>query len=129
MPQGTRSAARAIAETRADPRVKVSAACLAAVETLRSRYDMPDASPFSYLGGLSPYLNLCAEPPRFLDERDRPAFEPVAFFGSLAPELRDASSTQRPLAGASGELRVSSPSAACSGATTPGARRRLPAGA
>jgi UDP:flavonoid glycosyltransferase YjiC (YdhE family) len=67
---------------------------------------MPDASPFSYLDGLSPDLNLCAEPPRFLDERDRAAFEPVAFFGSLAPELREASSTERPLAGAAGGLRV-----------------------
>ena len=98
--------ARAIAETRADPRVATSAACQAAVETLRSVYGMPDASPFSYLDGLSPFLNLCAEPPRFLDESDREAFEPVAFFGSLAPELREKGSTETPLAGHDGRLRV-----------------------
>ena len=97
---------RAIAETRADPRVAISAACLAAVERLRTLYGMQDASPFSYLGGLSPYLNLCAEPPRFLGEDERAVFEPVAFFGSLAPERREAESTQRPLAGEGADLRV-----------------------
>jgi UDP:flavonoid glycosyltransferase YjiC (YdhE family) len=98
--------ARAIEETRADPRVAISAACRAAVERLRTVYKMQDASPFSYLGGLSPHLNLCAEPPRFLSEAERAAFEPVAFFGSLAPERREADSKQRPLAGESAGLRV-----------------------
>jgi MGT family glycosyltransferase len=98
--------ARAIAETRADPRVATSAACHAAVEKLRRVYGMPDASPFSYLDGLSPHLNLCAEPPRFLGESERAAFEPFACFGSLAPERRDAESKQRPLAGGDGRLRV-----------------------
>jgi UDP:flavonoid glycosyltransferase YjiC (YdhE family) len=51
-------------------------------------------------------LNLCPEPPQFLAESDRAAFEPVAFFGSLAPELRTAGSTDRPLAGDDGRLRV-----------------------
>jgi MGT family glycosyltransferase len=98
--------ARAIAETRADPRVAISAACIAAVETLRERYGVADASPFSFLDGLSPHLNLCAEPPRFLEGADRADFEPVAFFGSLAPERREAESKQRPLAGAGEGLRV-----------------------
>jgi len=98
--------ARAIAETRADPRVATSAACWAAVERLRTVYGMRDASPFSYLDGVSPHLNLCAEPPRYLEESDREDFEPVAFFGSLAPELREAGSTERPLAGDDGGLRV-----------------------
>ena len=98
--------ARAIAETRADPRVATSAACRAAVEKLRTHYGMPEASPFSYLDGLSPHLNLCAEPPQFLDESDRGVFQPVAFFGSLAPELRDASSSERPLADPGDGLRV-----------------------
>lgn len=98
--------ARAIAETRADPRVATSAACRAAVERLRTVYAMPEASPFSYLDGLSPHLNLCAEPPRFLGESERAAFEPVAFFGSLAPERRNTDSKERLLAGEGGGLRV-----------------------
>jgi len=98
--------ARAIAETRADPRVAISAACRAAVERLRTVYGMQDASPFSYLDGLSPHLNLCAEPPRYLEESDREAFEPVAFFGSLAPERRNTDSKERPLAGEGAGLRV-----------------------
>jgi UDP:flavonoid glycosyltransferase YjiC (YdhE family) len=46
---------------------------------------MPDASPFSYVAGLSPYLNLYCEPPNYLTEADRRVFEPVAFYGSLPP--------------------------------------------
>jgi MGT family glycosyltransferase len=84
--------ARAIAEMHTDPRVAISDRCRAAVETLRREYGMPEASPFSYLDGVSPYLNLYAEPPRFLDDDDRAAFEPLAFFGGLAPELREARS-------------------------------------
>jgi MGT family glycosyltransferase len=98
--------AQAIAEIRRDPRVSTSPACLAAVERLRDELGMPDASPFSYLDGLSPHLNLCAEPPEFLDAADRRHFEPIAFFGSLAPHLRDAASRERPLAGHAGRLRV-----------------------
>ena len=68
-----------------DPRVRLSPRCLRAVETLRSRYGMPDASPFSYVAGLSPCLNLYCEPPNYLTEEDRRVFEPVAFYGSLPP--------------------------------------------
>ena len=34
---------------------------------------------------LSPFLNLYPEPEEFLDEADRAALEPLAFFGSLTP--------------------------------------------
>ena len=50
---------------------------------------MPGASPFSYVEMQSPFLNLYCEPPEFLAEEDRAAFEPIAFFGSLAPDLRE----------------------------------------
>jgi len=87
--------AQAVAEIRSDPRVFTSAACLAAVEKLRRDYGMNEASPFSHLEGMSPYLNLYPEPARFLNDAGRRAFEPIAFFGSLAPELREAASRER----------------------------------
>jgi UDP:flavonoid glycosyltransferase YjiC (YdhE family) len=68
---------------RDDPRVDVSPACRDAVETLRSRHGLADASPFSYVSGLSPHLNVYCEPAAFLTEDERRAFEPVAFHGSL----------------------------------------------
>jgi UDP:flavonoid glycosyltransferase YjiC (YdhE family) len=68
-----------------DPRVRVSPRCLRAVETLRTQHGLPDASPFSYVAGLSPFLNLYCEPPNYLTEADRRVFEPVAFYGSLPP--------------------------------------------
>jgi len=69
---------------RHDPRVAISEACWRAVERLREREQMPDASPFSYLAALSPLLNLYCEPPQFLCENERQVFEPLAFVGSLA---------------------------------------------
>lgn len=68
-----------------DPRVHISPRCLGAVEILRSRYGLDDASPFSYVAGLSPFLNVYCEPPNYLTEGDRRVFEPVAFYGSLPP--------------------------------------------
>ncbi len=68
-----------------DPRVRVSPACLRAVEVLRSRLGLPDASPFSYVEGLSPLLNVYCEPPNYLTGEERQVFEPVAFYGSLPP--------------------------------------------
>lgn len=67
------------------PRVVVSAACRHAVEVLRDRHGIADASPFSFVEGLSPYLNLYCEPPEFLTAAERLPFEPVAFYGSLPP--------------------------------------------
>jgi UDP:flavonoid glycosyltransferase YjiC (YdhE family) len=91
---------------RRDPRVVISPACLAAVERLRGEHGLPAASPFSYLDGVSPFLNLYPEPAQFLDEDDRPAFEPLAFFGCLGPELREALPGVRPSWGDGRRLRV-----------------------
>jgi MGT family glycosyltransferase len=66
-----------------DPRVRTSRACFEAVEVLKNRYGMADASPFSYVSSISPDLNVYCEPPEFLGEDDRRAFEPLAFYGSL----------------------------------------------
>jgi UDP:flavonoid glycosyltransferase YjiC (YdhE family) len=68
---------------RTDPRVDLSPACLDAVETLRTRHGLDDASPFSYMAGLSPHLNVYCEPPAFLTDDERRPFEPIAFYGSL----------------------------------------------
>lgn len=95
-----------MAEVRSDPRVVISEGCRAAVERLRREYGMVEASPFSYLEGVSPYLNLYPEPPRFLDEDARRAFEPMVFFGCLAPEVREAISHARPLRPYQGKTRV-----------------------
>ncbi len=78
-----------------DPRVKLAPRCLAAVDRLRNELGVPDASPFSYVAGLSRDLNIYAEPPEFLDVNDRHAFEPLAFFGSIVDESRDG--TDEPL--------------------------------
>ena len=67
----------------ADPRVRVSSRCLEAVEILRTQLGVADASPFSYVSGLSPHLNIYGEPPEFLTALERRVFEPVEFFGSL----------------------------------------------
>ncbi|WP_151114863.1 glycosyltransferase [Hypericibacter adhaerens] len=83
---------------RTDPRVAISERCHRAVEILRERYGLPDASPFSYIAGLSPDLNICCEPAAFLTEAERKSFEPVAFYGcipasaeeSAHPETADA---------------------------------------
>ena len=75
--------ARFVALLQEDPRVKLSAKCLRAVEELRESYGMMDASPFSYVSSISPHLNIYCEPPEFLEECDRKALEPIAFYGSL----------------------------------------------
>ena len=67
----------------ADPRVRISESCRRAVEDLRERYGVKDASPFCYVSGLSPYLNIYCEPPGYLTEDERKVFEPLAFFGCL----------------------------------------------
>jgi hypothetical protein len=71
-----------VATLATDPRVAVSRRCYEAVEVLR-RYGIADATPFSYVSGTSPVLNIYCEPPQFLDLSARRAFEPLAFFGSL----------------------------------------------
>jgi UDP:flavonoid glycosyltransferase YjiC (YdhE family) len=76
--------ARVLAGYRTDPRVRVSAACLAALQALRERFGLQDASHLSWVDGASPYLNLYCEPPAFLSEEGRQAFAPVVCVGSLA---------------------------------------------
>jgi len=75
--------ARFLALLRNDSRVKISPACHRAVERLRQRHGLADASPFSYVSGLSPFLNIYCEPANYLTEQERRVFEPVAFYGSL----------------------------------------------
>jgi len=75
--------ARYLPRLESDPRVDLSPRCLRAVEVLRDRYGIDDASPFAYISGISPFLNLHPEPEAFLGDDERRAFEPVAFFGSL----------------------------------------------
>jgi UDP:flavonoid glycosyltransferase YjiC (YdhE family) len=67
------------------PRLRVSAACQRAVEVLRERYGIADASPYMYLARFSSHLNVYCEPPEFLGATERHPFEPIAFYGSLRP--------------------------------------------
>jgi len=82
---------RVAAALRKDPRVAISAQCWAAVDRLRDVHGIDEAHPFWYVEALSPFLNLYPEPEEFLGAGDRAAFEPIAFFGSLAPSLREPS--------------------------------------
>jgi UDP:flavonoid glycosyltransferase YjiC (YdhE family) len=75
--------ARYLSMLHGDPRVKIAESCHRAVETLRDRYQLSDASPFSYVTGLSPYLNIYPQPSAFLTEEERKVFEPVLFYGCL----------------------------------------------
>jgi UDP:flavonoid glycosyltransferase YjiC (YdhE family) len=74
---------RTLLALQSDARVAVSAQCHRAARKLREEFGMGDASPFSYVTGLSPLLNLYGEPAEFLNEQDRAAYEPLAFFGCL----------------------------------------------
>jgi MGT family glycosyltransferase len=75
--------ARYLTALQTDARVAISDRCHRAVEILRDRYGLHDASPFSYISGNSPHLNVCCEPAEFLTEEERKGFEPVAFFGCI----------------------------------------------
>ena len=65
--------------------IAVSPDCERWVEVLRDRYGLEDASPWSWALTQSEHLNLYCEPPRYLDDEQREAYEPIAFFGSLPP--------------------------------------------
>ncbi len=93
-----------LARLQHDPRVAIAPACHAAVRVLRERHRIPEASPFSYVAGVSPDLNLYCEPPGFLPEEHRTAFGPLAYYGSLSPaDIDDRSDASSPFgAGASG---------------------------
>lgn len=86
--------ARFIPLLEVDPRVSISRGCRRAVEVLRTEHGIEDASPFSYVAGLSPFLNVYCEPPAYLSEAEREVFEPVAFLGSL-PSLEDIDARSR----------------------------------
>jgi len=79
---------RTLARLRHDPRVATSRECMDALQRLRQIPGMEGAHPLSFVDALSPFLNLYAEPAEFLAREDRAAFEPLAFFGCLAPNLR-----------------------------------------
>lgn len=79
---------RFLENLRTDPRVRIAPECHRAAETLRTRYGIADASPFSYVTALSPHLNVYCEPPQYLDDAERRPFEPIAFYGSL-PSLEE----------------------------------------
>jgi len=89
--------ARFLRRLATDPRVNLSPECENAVATLRDRGLLPDASPFSFVTSLSPFLNLSCEPEGFLDGEERRALEPLAFFGCLgeAPPARRARAVPR----------------------------------
>jgi len=61
-----------------------SDACVRAAETLRDRWEIKNATPFSYFAGTSPFLNVYCEPPAFLRPEEITAFEPIDFLGSLS---------------------------------------------
>ncbi len=98
--------ARHLARIQQDPRVRTAPACLEAVHRLRELYGLTRASPFSYLDNLSPVLNLYGEPAQLLNAEERAAFEPIAYFGTLAPEMREAAGTQAAFAGIRGQPRA-----------------------
>lgn len=75
----------ALAQIHGDPRVAVSRRCRDAVEMIRKRFGIENASPFSYLDSLSPVLNVIPEPREFLREEDLSPFKPCDFFGSVDP--------------------------------------------
>jgi UDP:flavonoid glycosyltransferase YjiC (YdhE family) len=66
-----------------DPRVAISPACRAAVETLRGRHGLRDASPFSYVAAKSPFLNLQPEPEEFVPDEARAELSPLECWSSL----------------------------------------------
>jgi UDP:flavonoid glycosyltransferase YjiC (YdhE family) len=86
------------------PRVEISDRCERAVQTLRDRYAMPDASPFLYASALSPFLNVYCEPEAYLTGEERQAFAPVAFHGSL-PSVEEIEARRTQPGGSSFEPR------------------------
>jgi UDP:flavonoid glycosyltransferase YjiC (YdhE family) len=87
---------RFVALLESDPRVHVAPGLEKAVEILRDRYGMEDASPFSYVRGLSNALNVYCEPQEYLTAEERRVFDPVAFFGSLPSMGEIAAREQQP---------------------------------
>lgn len=78
--------ARYIPALSVDPQLVISDRCHRAVELLRERYGLADASPFSFLTGSSPLLNISGQTPGFLSAAERKVFEPIAFYGCIPSE-------------------------------------------
>lgn len=78
---------RTVEAVHADLAVHISEGCRRAVDVLRDRIGLSDATPFTYAWTRSPHLNLVGEPGGFLPSESARALDPVAFFGSLpSPE-------------------------------------------
>jgi UDP:flavonoid glycosyltransferase YjiC (YdhE family) len=80
--------ARYLPALQADPKAAISDRCHRAVELLRDRYALLDASPFCYITAPSPHLNISCQTPGFLTEGERKVFEPLAFYGCIPSEKR-----------------------------------------
>ncbi|MFM7143471.1 MAG: hypothetical protein ACKO2K_16325, partial [Alphaproteobacteria bacterium] len=74
---------RALAQAAVDPRVSISEACREAVERLRGKHGLRDASPFSYVAAKSPFLNLQPEPAEFVSPESRAGLVPLECSSSL----------------------------------------------
>jgi len=96
-----------LAELRQYRRAKIADRCWNAARELRDSFGMADASPFLYLWGHSPFLNLYCEPPEFLTEQERKVFEPVAFIGSFPPSPADEPQVKRGLSSSQVQVYVS----------------------
>jgi UDP:flavonoid glycosyltransferase YjiC (YdhE family) len=60
----------------------ISGACWAAVDILKSRYGLSDASPYSYISEPSPWSTIFLEPREWQGEAERLALRNIEFFGS-----------------------------------------------
>jgi UDP:flavonoid glycosyltransferase YjiC (YdhE family) len=76
---------RYIESLKREREIVTSERCRRAVDVLRNRFGMADASPFSYVDGISPHLNVVTEPRQWTSEEHRNVFAPYACFGSLPP--------------------------------------------
>jgi UDP:flavonoid glycosyltransferase YjiC (YdhE family) len=86
-------------ELRRAPYVAPSRRCCDAVEVLRTRYGLDDASPFAYLGGGSPELTVCCEPRPFLALDEQRDVADVVFYGSLPADAAARAAGARKRAG------------------------------
>lgn len=66
-----------------DPRVVIDQRCWEAVDVLRTRFEMADASPFSYVADPSPWLNICKEPAEWVNAAEHLFLDPIVHFGAL----------------------------------------------
>jgi MGT family glycosyltransferase len=67
------------------PRFDLTRECALQARLLSEELGIAHAEPYAWICSPSPFLNVYCEPPEFLDAKERAAFEPVAFFGSVDP--------------------------------------------